>query len=75
MSTIHTSSGLERAPAGRQVFSPLEAYWNAFLEWRKRKKLHANLCDLSDRELMDIGITRCEIDYHASHRGVDEELL
>ena len=31
----------------------------------------ANLCDLSDRELMDIGITRSEIDYIASHRGCD----
>ena len=31
----------------------------------------ATLCDLSDRELMDIGTTRGEIDYVASHRGID----
>jgi uncharacterized protein YjiS (DUF1127 family) len=29
------------------------------------------LCDLSDRELMDIGISRGEIDYVASNPGID----
>ena len=71
MSTIHGTTELRRAIAGRQVYSPLEAYWNAFQEWRKRRRLMANLCDLSDRELIDIGITRSEIDYLASHRGCD----
>ena len=70
MSTIHVPTELGPATARRQVYSPLEAYWNAFREWRKRQRL-ANLCDLSDRELMDIGITRSEIDYLASHRGCD----
>jgi uncharacterized protein YjiS (DUF1127 family) len=67
MSTIRETTELEPATAGRQVYSPLETYWNAFQEWRKRRR-SANLCDLSDRELMDIGITRSEIDYIASHR-------
>ena len=71
MSTIQETTGLRQATAKRQVYSPLEAYWNAFQEWRKRQRLRANLCDLSDRELMDIGITRSEIDYLASHRGCD----
>ena len=70
MSTIHETTELGPANAKRQVYSPLETYWNAFQEWRKRQRL-ANLCDLSDRELMDIGITRSEIDYLASHRGFD----
>ena len=67
MSTIHGTTELGPATARRQVYSPLEAYWNAFQEWRKRQRLLANLSDLSDRELMDIGITRSEIDYVASH--------
>ena len=71
MSTIHGTTELGPASAKRQVYSPLEAYWNAFQEWRKRQRLRATLCDLSDRELMDIGITRSEIDYLASHRGCD----
>ena len=71
MSTIHGTTELGPATARRQVYSPLEAYWNAFQEWRKRQRLLANLCDLSDRELMDIGITRGEIDYVASHRDSD----
>jgi uncharacterized protein YjiS (DUF1127 family) len=71
MSTIRETTELRPVTARRQVYSPLEAYWNAFQEWRKRGRLLTNLCDLSDRELMDIGITRGEIDYLASHRGCD----
>ena len=70
MSTIRETTELGPVTARRRVYSPLETYWNAFQEWRKRQRL-ANLCDLSDRELMDIGITRSEIDYLASHRGCD----
>ena len=71
MSTIHGTTELGPATARRRVYSPLEAYWNAFQEWRKRQRLLANLSDLSDRELMDIGITRSEIDYVTSHRESD----
>ena len=71
MSTINGTTELGPASVKRQVYSPLETYWNAFQEWRKRRRLLANLCDLSDRELMDIDITRGEIDYVASHRGCD----
>ena len=69
MSTIRGTTALGSVTAKRQVYSPLETYWNLFQEWRKRRRLLANLCDLSDRELMDIGITRSEIDYLDSHRG------
>jgi len=71
MSPIQGITKLAPATERRQVYSPLEAYWSALQEWRKRRRLLANLCDLSDRELMDIGIARGEIDYVASHQGVD----
>jgi uncharacterized protein YjiS (DUF1127 family) len=71
MSTIHGTTELGPATAKRQVYSPLEAYWNAFQEWRRRQRLRATLSKLSDTELMDIGTTRGEIDYVASHRGID----
>ena len=71
MSTIHGTTDLGPATARRQVYSPLDAYWNAFQEWRKRQRLLANLSDLSDSELRDIGITRSEIDFVASHRESD----
>jgi uncharacterized protein YjiS (DUF1127 family) len=71
MSTIHGITELRQATARLQAFSPLEIYWAAFQEWRKRERLRADLTDLSDRELMDIGISRGEIDYVASHRGSD----
>ncbi|TFV80733.1 DUF1127 domain-containing protein [Bradyrhizobium frederickii] len=49
--------------------SLLRRYWFAFQErrWRPRNSLH----DLSDRELMDIGLTRGEIDSLAPERAID----
>ena len=45
--------------------------WDTFLERRERDKLRARLGGLNDRELLDIGIARGEIDYAASCRSAD----
>ena len=71
MSTIHGTTEFAPATARRPYYSPLEAYWDAFLEWRKRERLRSRLCRLSDAELIDIGITRGEIDYVATNRAID----
>jgi len=71
MSTIHGITELGPATAKRQVYSPFERYWNEFLEWCKRDRLRTQLCNLTDSELADIGITRSEIDYVTSHRDMD----
>jgi len=76
MSTIHEVIKLQHAATkNRQVYSPLEAYWNTFREWRRRRKLQAELCRLTDSELMDIGITRSEIDYMASNQPISRDPL
>ena len=75
MSTIRETTELGPVTARRQVYSPLEAYWNAFQEWRKREKLRTVLCRLTDSELADIGITRGEIDYVASNRSISSDPL
>jgi uncharacterized protein YjiS (DUF1127 family) len=59
------------AASTRSVLSLLKGYWRAFQEWRQRLWLRASLHDLSDRELMDIGVTRAEIDCIAAHRAID----
>jgi uncharacterized protein YjiS (DUF1127 family) len=71
MSTINGTTELGPASAKRQIYSPLETYWNTFQEWRKREKLRTQLCRLTDSERADIGVTRGEIDYVASHRGIN----
>ena len=72
MSTTYGATGLgQTAASTRRVSSFFKSYWGAFQERRKRQRLRATLCDLSDRELMDIGTTRGEIDYVASNRGID----
>ena len=71
MSTIQEIAGPGPTTAKRQVYSPLERYWIAFQEWRKRERRRAELCRLTDSELIDIGITRGEVDYIASNRSFD----
>ncbi|WOH82369.1 DUF1127 domain-containing protein [Bradyrhizobium sp. BEA-2-5] len=72
MSTTHGTTWLERTSVSIQhVASFIWTYWDAFQERRERQKLRDALSNLSDRELMDIGTTRGEIDYVASHRGID----
>jgi uncharacterized protein YjiS (DUF1127 family) len=72
MSTTHGTTWLERTSVStRHLSSFIWKCWDAFQERRDRRRLRATLSDLSDRELVDIGIARGEIDYIASHRGVD----
>jgi uncharacterized protein YjiS (DUF1127 family) len=72
MSTTHGATGLgQTAASTRRVSSFFKRHWGAFQEWRKRQRLRATLYDLSDRELMDIGTTRGEIDYVALNRSID----
>jgi uncharacterized protein YjiS (DUF1127 family) len=71
MSTTHGTTWLERTVSTRHLASFIWKYWDAFQECRERQKLRATMSDLSDRELMDIGTTRGEIDYVASHRAID----
>ena len=72
MSTTHGTTWLERTSVStRHVSSFIWQYWDALQERRERRKLRATLSDLSDRELVDIGIARGEIDYIASRWGID----
>jgi uncharacterized protein YjiS (DUF1127 family) len=59
------------AASTRSVLSLLKRYWRAFQERRQRESSRATLHGLSDRELMDIGVTRGEIDYITRHRAID----
>ena len=60
------------ATSARSVLSLLKRYWRAFQERYQRQRLRATLHDLSDRELMDIGVTRAEIDRIAAYRAFDK---
>jgi|SRR5215204_5029341 uncharacterized protein YjiS (DUF1127 family) len=72
MSSIYSATGLgQTAASAYRVSSFFRRCWEAFQERLVRDRLRAKLSDLSDRELMDIGTTRGEIEYVASHRGID----
>jgi uncharacterized protein YjiS (DUF1127 family)/RimJ/RimL family protein N-acetyltransferase len=55
----------------RRASSFLKRCWRAFQEGHRRQRSRASLHYLSDRELMDIGITHGEIDCIAAHRAID----
>ncbi len=72
MSTTHGTTWLgRRSVSTRHLHGLIWTYWVLFRERRERQKLRATLFNLTDRELMDIGATRVEIDYIASHRAID----
>jgi uncharacterized protein YjiS (DUF1127 family) len=60
----------EAADDARNVLGLLKRCWRAFGEWQ-RQRSQTSLHDLSDRALMDIGVTRGEIDHIAPHRVID----
>jgi uncharacterized protein YjiS (DUF1127 family) len=72
MNTTYSTTGLAQTTTStRRLSSASKNFWGAFQEWRKWERLRADFCNLSDRELQDIGITRGEIDYVASNRSTD----
>jgi uncharacterized protein YjiS (DUF1127 family) len=72
-----TDASSEKQAAGPPVASTrgalhlLLGYWRAFQAWRRRRRTRTCLHDLSDRQLMDIGVTRTEIDCIEARRAVD----
>jgi uncharacterized protein YjiS (DUF1127 family) len=68
----------QTAPSTRHVSSLFKGYWDAFQERRKerrkRQRERAELHRLKDWELMDIGMTRGEIEYVVSNRSFDREV-
>ena len=72
MSTTYRATGRDRRLASAlRIVGFLEICWDRFQERRQRERLRADLSDLNDRELMDIGISRGEIDYVVLNRGID----
>jgi uncharacterized protein YjiS (DUF1127 family) len=72
MTTAHGAAALGQMTGSTQrVSSFFRKYWDAFHERRERERVRAVLCGLENRELMDIGISRGEVDYVASHRSTD----
>jgi uncharacterized protein YjiS (DUF1127 family) len=70
MNTAHSAAEFGHSTdSDWRVLSSLTSCWVAFQQWRRRGRLQAELCDLSDRGLMDIGIARGEIEYVTSIRG------
>jgi uncharacterized protein YjiS (DUF1127 family) len=56
------------APA-RGVLSVLKRCWHSFQGSRQRERLRACLYNMSERQLMDIGLTSGDIDYIVAYRA------
>jgi uncharacterized protein YjiS (DUF1127 family) len=74
MSATYGATGFgQTAASTRRVSSFFKRYWDAFQERRKRQRERAELYRLNDWELMDISMTRGEIEYVVSNRSFDRE--
>jgi uncharacterized protein YjiS (DUF1127 family) len=66
MSTISTTPASSEAFAGNsgtaRLTAILKRWWMAYLTWRFEQVAIAQLWALSDRDLRDIGLRRCEIE-------------
>ncbi|MGL3215171.1 DUF1127 domain-containing protein [Bradyrhizobium sp. BR 1433] len=69
--TYHPARSAQATASTPRIASAFKGFWDAIQEWRKWERLRADLGSLSDRELMDIGISRGEVDYVASNRDTD----
>lgn len=70
MSTIHGVAQARRTATPVQRATGLYLWvWSAWQKRRSRRRAQAALSALSDRELMDLGTTRAEIDYIALQQG------
>ena len=69
---MSTTYAARQTAASKRPHSSLFTSCRIWLEERrKRRELRATLFGLSDRELLDIGTTRGEIDYVAANRQID----
>ena len=59
------------AASTRSVLSLLKRYWRTFREQRQRQSLRSALLHLSESQLMDIGVTRDEIDQFIPQQAID----
>ncbi|WP_025037459.1 DUF1127 domain-containing protein [Bradyrhizobium sp. DOA9] len=66
--SVRGAAGAAAEPA-QSLLGLLRRYWSALGKWRVHRRV--SLLDLSDRELMDIGLTRAEINYLAPGRAID----
>jgi uncharacterized protein YjiS (DUF1127 family) len=72
MNTTCNTTGITQPNASTQRVSGLFEYcWGAFQEWHKRERLRAEFYSLNNYELMDIGITRGEIEHFAPNSSID----
>ncbi|BAM89215.1 conserved hypothetical protein [Bradyrhizobium oligotrophicum S58] len=57
--------------AGPGLFSLLAQYWLAFQDGRRLRRMRIHLHDLSEAQLMDIGLPRGDIEHIAAHRALE----
>jgi uncharacterized protein YjiS (DUF1127 family) len=65
MSTTHSAPAAAQGTADHSPDSGLAAslkrWWAAYLAWRSRRAAMVALCAMSDLELKDMGLRRCDI--------------
>jgi len=71
MSTMYGPGEFADVNASSWIASKLSGLRSAFMVWRKRRQMRAQLYGLSDTELADMGATRGEIEHVVSNHLSD----
>ncbi len=61
MNAISTGPTIAQGLSTNGPLATMHRWWLAYRAWRIEQAAIAELCSMSDRELKDIGICRCEI--------------
>mgnify|MGYP000636193617 CR=1 FL=1 len=53
------------------LFGLLANYWRAFQDGRRLRRMRIHLRDMSEAQLLDIGLPRSDIEHIAAHRALE----
>ncbi|MGY3453253.1 DUF1127 domain-containing protein [Bradyrhizobium sp. USDA 4353] len=53
------------------LFRRIARFWHAFQDSRRRRRMRVHLRDLSEAQLIDIGLSQGDLDHLAAHRTLE----
>ncbi|NPU13696.1 DUF1127 domain-containing protein [Bradyrhizobium sp. 83002] len=57
--------------AAPRLFGLIARSWHAFQDSRRRRRMRLHLRDLSEAQLIDIGLSQGDLDHLAAHRALE----
>jgi uncharacterized protein YjiS (DUF1127 family) len=75
ISSIATQNETAGISMAQLLLSTAKRWWVAYVSWRVEQLTMYRLRSMSDRQLKDIGIARCEVEFAIRHGMERDQLL